>query len=314
MNALLWKGVSDFLFIKNRIPFRTLYDEFGIIWPLILPYDYSNVTRDDGLISLDIIAEESRKRIKEIKKSISPKEDVFDYILKLIKPKKTISCQFHNKKELVSLGEFAFWIGHLKLESKIVFDENKLLAFSENEVSLKETSVLILGLKSINYSIDFIEYYKKIFIDRLLIEYNIVDLKEQNDNSISCKYIVDFLKYELESSNETNYFQNRSIEILELLRNVFPNKDSYSTRVVNNSFMDIELPYDPSYKSIKNNLLPLDYLVQVNSLVNNLFIYKIRPDSWEVYISKVIEHREKYNYALTEVIKGFQEIFQKKRL
>lgn len=312
LNALLWKGVNDFLFIKNKESFRTLHNEFGIIWSLILPYDYSNVTGDDGLLSLDIIAEESRNRIQEIQKSISPKEDVFEYVLRWIKSKNNISCQFHNKKEIVALGEFAFWVGHLNLESKVIFDEKKLLTLSDKEVSLKDISVLLLGLKSISFSSDFIDNYKKLFISRLIDEYSIVDLKEQDNNHISCKYIVDFLKFEFEDSTEKNYFQNKSTEILELLRNVFPNKDSYSTRAVNNAFMDIELPYDPSDKNIKHNLLPLGYLVQINGLINSLFIYQFRPDSWEIYTSKIIENREKYNYALTEIIKGFQEYFRRK--
>lgn len=311
LNALLWKGISDFLFIKNKEPFETLYDEFGTIWALVLPYDYANVTGDEGLIPSNILSEDFSIRIKEIKNSISPKEDVFEYILRWISFKDNISCELCDKKELVALGEYTFWIGHLNLEANIVIDEHVLLALFDNEVSLRDISVLLLGLQSMNFSADFIDNYKKLFVSRLIEEYSIVDLKENHENHISCRYIIDYLKYELEEVKEENHLQNKSTEILELLRNVFPDKSSYSTKAVNNSFMDIELPYDPSKKNIKHNLLPLGYLVQVNSLINSLFIYQFRPDSWETYISKIVENREKYNYALTEVIKGFQEYFRK---
>ncbi|WP_405226362.1 hypothetical protein [Dokdonia sp. Asnod1-B02] len=312
LNALLWKGVSDFLFIKNKEPFQTLYDEFGSIWALVLPYDYANVTGDEELILSNILSEDVSIRIKEIKNSISPKEDVFEYVLRWISSKDNISCELCDKKEFVALGEYSFWVGHLNLETNIVIDEHELLTLFDSEVSLKDISVLLLGLQSINFSTDFINHYRNLFVSRLMEEYSIVDLIESNDNHISCKYIIDYLKYEFEEEKEKNYLQNKSTEILEILRNAFPDKDSYSVNAVNNSFLNIELPYDPSDKNIKHNLLPLSYLVQINGLINSLFIYQFRPDSWEEYIYKIIENREKYNYALTEVIRGFQEYFRKK--
>lgn len=312
LNALLWKGVSDFLFIKNKEAFETLYDEFGTIWALVLPYDYANVTGDKGLIPQNLLSEDFKIRIKEIKNSISPKEDVFDYILRWIGSKDNISCELYDTKQLVALGEFAFWIGHLNLQSNIVFDESVLLTLSSKEVTLKDISVLLLGLQTISYSTDFIDKYKKIFISRFLEDYDIVDLKEGNDNSISCRYIIDFLKYEFEHSEEKNYFQNRSNEILELLRNAFPNKDSYSTKAVNNSFMDIEFSHDPTERNTKRNFLPLNYLVQINSLMNSLYIYQFRLGSWETFVSKIMDNRESYVEALVIIIKSFQEYFKKR--
>jgi hypothetical protein len=312
LKALLWKGVHDFVFIKNNKPFSKLYNKYKSFWELVLPYDYSEVTEKDILSSLEIIPQNIIDEISEIKKEFSPKKDVFNYIKEWLHIKNKVSIILNTEKDIGSLGEFTFWIGYLQIDLNIELDNNQIIPFLDSRTSLNNFSVLLLGLQTIGYSNKFINSLKFKFKKRFFKEFNVLGFTE-TDEEVKCEYYINFLKFgQEEGENEDNIFHNRSIEIIELLRKSYPNKESYATQLVSPMLAQLEMPYDPSVKKIKKNYLPLDYLVQINNLVNNIFVYEFRPDSWEMYTSNILEKRKVYYELLEEIVKGFQEYFKKK--
>ena len=311
LKALLWKGVYDFIFIKNNKPFFQLYNKYESIWELILPYDYAEVTEKDLFSSLKAIPENVRNEVDSIRKGISDKKDVFKYIINWFSQINTISINISSRNEIGSLGQFAFWVGYLKTDLEINLDIKSVSLFIDDKTKIEDLSTLILGLENINYSNSFLIDLKAKFKEKLINEFNILIFNE-TDNEISCKYFIDYLKFEEKDKEESNIFHDKSIQILNLLRKSFPKKQKYSTSVDSPILAKLNLKYDPSIKSIDKKNLPLDYLVEINVLMNSLLIYQFRPESWEEYASKILERRKKYCNLLETAVKSFQDYFKKR--
>ncbi|AWM13258.1 hypothetical protein DI487_04855 [Flavobacterium sediminis] len=311
-NALLWKGIYDFIFIKNKVVFDTLYNNYRGLWNFIIPYDYSEVT-SGALHDLfkEYIPKEVNENIEKIQSQFTPKEDVYEYVKIWLENKKSFNSECFLDTDLSSLGRFLFWISHLKLNDKVKVNLNKdniIKLIQANNTSLGNISELILGL----------EYYKS--YDKLLLDiktyaisnlrsrYNIINLDIQEH--IECVYFYNPVDFEDNSNSGNNFFNDRTMEIIDLLRNVFPFKEKYNIVGIGKNFFGINMPYDPSEKSIENKNLPIPYLVQINVLINNLYLYQYRYESWSKYIEAIQAKRNKYNELSSKLINSFSDYFR----
>lgn len=309
-DALLWKGIYDFIFFKNIKIFNSLYIEYKGLWSFILPYDYSGVT--DGSIH-DLFKEhfpkEVNNRIRYFQNKFSDKEDIYEYILLWLQKSKTIRLEVKNSFDIALLGRFVFWLSHLNLEKEIIFNHEDLLKIIEKDnVTIENISELILGLKLYNYKEVFVNKLEREVLDKLRKRYSIISLEVSNN--IDCIYFYNILEYSEDSDSENNYFHGKSNEIVKILRNIFPFKDKYNIRGVGKTLFGLDMPYDPSQKNIVRKNLPIPHLVQINSLINNLYSFVHRPNSWEDYNKLVLDNRRTYNLLSGVLIRDFMSYFK----
>jgi hypothetical protein len=310
--ALIWKGVKDYIFIKNIDKFNLLYEDYSGFWTFLIPYDYSNIS--DGSLH-DIFKEhfptEVNEKIKNIQSDFSTKEDVYEYVTKWLTPKGKVSVLKSNETDLKHLGEFSFWLGHLKLDISLSLNEEEIVEiFRAHKISNRDASLVLLGIQSYNYkSKTFISELIDILIDHIRKEFSIINL--DINNQIDCTYFYNIIEFEIDSEQEGDFFNKRSMEIIDLLRNIFPYKDKYSIKGTGSSFFGLTLPYDPSNKSIERKNLPVSLLVQINVLIVNLFSFQFRCNSWSEYSQLVYKRRTIYNGLSTTLINHFIDYFRK---
>ncbi|NIJ46588.1 hypothetical protein FHR24_003078 [Wenyingzhuangia heitensis] len=310
--ALIWKGVKDYIFIKNIDNFNILYKDYAAFWTFLIPHDYSDVT-DGSLheIFKEYMSADVNDKIKNIQSNFSPKEDVYDYVLKWLSTKLQISILEEKETDLIHLGEFFFWVGYLKLKVSLSINEEEILKiFSSNNISVKNASFLLLGIQFYNYnSKEFISKLQEILIKHIRKKYNIINLKI--NDLVDCTYFYNLIEFEIDSEIVNNFFNNRSMEIIHLLRNIYPHKEKYSIRGTGSSFFGINLPHDPTIKNIERKKLPIPFLVEVNILIANLYSFQFRCDSWIDYSKKIYEKRITYNTLCTKLTSSFVHYFRK---
>ncbi len=311
-NALLWKGVYDFIFVKNKPLFDTLYEDYKGFWNFLIPYDYSGVT--GGAIHelfKEHIPEEVNEEIEKLQSQFTPKNDIYEYVKNWLVNKKTISSKCIDDSDIYSLGRFLFWIGHLKLSDnvKISLIENDVIKLIQNNnTPLENVSELILGLEYFKLYDNLLSNLKSHIIPILRDKYNIINLYIQKE--IECTYFYSPVKHEESNDSDGNFFNERTMEIIDLLRNIFPFKERYSVVGRGKTFFGIEMSYDPSEKNIENKNLPIPYLVQINVLINNLYSYQYRQNNWSEYVASLKYKREKYNELSSNLISSFINYFR----
>lgn len=306
-NALLWKGVSDFIFQKNIKTFDTLYNDYKGFWDLLLPYDYSEVMKGSFHNSISsFFPDDANENIKKLIAQFSPKVDVFEYLNKWLNNKNVLSVTNTIPQDINHLGNFLFWIGYLKFNTKIqVIIDEKLITNLTKNISIEESSILILGLKYYNYeSKEFLNKLEQKNINRLREKFNITYLKI--NKKISCTYFYDLINFKDSDTTGENIFNKMSMDILDILRNIFPFKSKY--KIQGKNILDFE--YTDSSKNIKRKNLPIQYLVQINVLINNLYSYQFRPTTWQEYSLLIKDKRDTYSEFGSSLINAFVEYFR----
>ena len=317
-NALLWKGIYDFVFEKNIEQFDTLYEKLKSGWYLGLPYDYSETMGD----SLRNLFTNNKPQIIEffdkVASEFSAKNEIYCHIIKwLINNKNINSIKLIDNNDIYALGTFCFWINHLKLKESVLFEINntKLLELYSNTASIENLSELILGLKHYEYQNDIVSQLTEKTISLLRKKYSIVYMNVGDE--VSCLYIHDIINYDKiskEFEDSKNIFNDMSVRILELLRKLYPFCKKYNAKCIGlNSFNsqkgDLQ-SYDPTLKHISNTNLPIEHLVQINSLIISLYNYSHRPETWEEYINECRSLRNDYYNLCNSLIELFVKYFK----
>ena len=190
---------------------------------------------------------------------------------------------------------------------KVGFIEGDVLHLIKSKnFSLKSISELILGLSYYASHKDLLFDLKTFALSNLRTKHSIIDLNVQED--ISCTYFYNVIEYETNSEQEQNILNKKSMEIIDLLRNIFPFKNKYGVVGKGKTFFGINMPYDPTEKNIERKNIPIPYLVQINVLIQNLFSYQHRHDNWSDYVKAIESKRKKYNEISSLLVKSLSLI------
>ncbi|MFA9189546.1 hypothetical protein [Flavobacterium magnesitis] len=313
-NTLIWKGIYDFIFIKNIKPISKLHSEFKSSWSSLVPFDFTNNERENGIFGIleSYYPEEKKGYIKGIHKDFTHKLVIYEYVTIFLSEIEFIKSNILNLNDIKSLGEVNFWISELKLSITTIIDEEDLSRILDTSLSLKDFSILLFGLQLNNYNSLYVIEIKNKFIDRIRKEYNILFFSETK--KIECKYFYDPIEYDEKVIKEGDYLNSTSMEIIDLLRFAFPNKEVYSTKGIGFNFFGIEMPYDPTLKEIPISNIPTPFLVTNNALISNLYNYQFKPENWNEYVDCVVQKREKYIVRLFQLIQKFEEYFKNKNI
>lgn len=310
ITALIWKGMYDFIFINNINPIKELYSEFKENWSYNVPFDFANDERANGVFVIlqQYYNEEKIQKINEINKQFKSKNTIYNYVKEFLKNKSILDTNVLTSLDVKSLGEVNFWISELKLNIKTIINEDQLLEKLDIALSLKDYSILLFGLQLNDYNPLYVQRIKKLFIEKLRKENNILFLEETE--RIDCKYFFDPIDFDDQNNSKGNFMNNASMKIIDLLRFAFPNKEIYSIKGIEYAFFGIEIAHDPSHKEIPISNLPNPYLVANNALIGNLFNYQFKPDNWGDYVFIVNQNREKYSELVLSLIYKFEEYFK----
>lgn len=318
LSSLLWKGVYSYIFEKNITAFEKLRTLLKNGWYLGLPLDFSGVMEGESIFTKlqHLFPENINQKIIEIQKEFTEKELVFQYVIDWLNNQHKISITINNKAELEAFVEFLFWKNYLNLNVEVDLNKEEILFLAKNQKDIeKELSLLLFSIQTKDeYDTIFIEELKTITIELVRKKYNVISFKDL-ETTIDSIYFYNILEYENKNNNFYLDINGLSVELLDLFRYIFPEKEIYSTKgIFPVSSMGIELKYDPSEKKIRKSNLPIPYLLTLNQLTLNLFNLKYQYSYWIDYINKINERRNLYNQLNRTLIKAFTEFFKTKNI
>lgn len=311
-NALIWKGMHDFIFDKNIVPISKLYDQLKEHWSYYVPFDFANNERKNGIFGIleGFFSEEKTQGIRDIQNEFTSKHIVYDYVKEWLKNESCIEAKIFDSLDLKSLGEINFWVYELKLNVEIVFNENDLINKLDHALSLKDFSILLFGLQLNEYNDISLAEIKNKFIHRLRRENNILVFNDGKD--VECEFFYDPIEFDEKSNHSGDFLHSITMKIIDLLRFAFPDKEKYSTKGLGITFFGIEMPYDPTNKAIPIENIPNSYLVTHNAMVGNLYNFQFKPTDWNHYVLLLVEKRQKYIELTSILIQKFEEYFKDK--
>jgi len=301
--ALLWAGVRFYL-TDNQLIFEEAYTKFGDAWYLLTDVYFGKSFDQEAYVGMDIFSDEIRQFSKESNQKLKSKDRAFDFV------KQTITLGITPKNAPVTgpgwfaYGVFLFWCKQLDLIQQVpVFPDNIYVeAFVVCET--EELATLMLGMYHHPELDIFRLNHSDVFIEKIRRSHLIPRLTFSNDE-IELVYLIDIL------DDGANFNLNdRSVEIIDLLRRAFPEKRKFTARGSGHRLDILPSDHDLTEKSISVDSLLLEEWVGLNSTLINLFDYKNRPADWDEYHDKLREWEQGAVVLIKEFNDSFQQYFK----
>lgn len=310
LKSLVWKGISDFI-ERNKEILNRAVAHFGRGWVAVVNVDIAKALEGDEIRSIhSLFSEEQRKVAHDINAQLEGRQDIYAHCISWIGTVKQIVIDPVTEEDFRGLASFIFWTDKLGASNLDISISKQSIVDGFKKHTLDALSHTLFALQINPQLRPAHQDALQIFLDRFFVSHNVISLNDTN-NEIVCQYFFNIL--ENQNNYDTgNFIHDRSIQIINQLRLAYPNKDTYGTDGYGHKFSFIPNMHDDSYKRIPKRNLPLDYLVEVNSIFINLFDYGTRRSTWVEYVNQVIERRVIQIDILEESINSFAAYHRKK--
>lgn len=301
-NALLWKGIYEYMMKSNLDTFNEAYQLYGKAWYLLLDF----ILTKDKLLDSDFLlknkTEEFLQKNNELKNQLTNKQEIYVYCKSWLNKLQNINITPINTSDWKSFGEFVYWSSTLKINLPINIKDDSFVAFfKEYPDAVEEQAVVLLGLKTANYKIKLIELLESHFVDNLRMKLNVIYFNKKK-NEIDSYYIYDITSKNPNRGKSTSELNALSMTLIDLMRKGFPEINIYKTRCYGHNMLGVELDYDDSIKNISRDNLYIDFFIHLNVIFRNIFTYSTRPNSWKEYVS-IIQENRKLNLSALKIFK-----------
>lgn len=315
--ALSWKGIFDYVNKDNIHVLNEFYSTYGGAWSLFLNLDLSDSEKEDALFRMieifhkeEKLQEKAKQIYNDLNRKLSPINESNQYCISWLTNNSNFPNSGKSDKDWQSFGEFLFRLTLIDIATiKIKINSEALFQFFDSSDSVNSMSAVLLGLKEYGLSSEIdIKSLETVFNNKLRKHYNITRL-EISDVKVLTNYFFDIVGFE---SDETvkNPFHNRTLEIQNLVRKAFPDKQEYEIQGFGHNFLELENMPDDTYKCMPKKNLPISMATEKVRLVINLFNNIHRLKSWQEYVDLLLQNRTVIIDALISLKKGLVTYFK----
>lgn len=312
--ALIWKGIYDYVFVDNYTIFNKCQTLYGST--LFLNLDFSGIRQENALadifksfIDKEEDQEEAIKKYENINKELASIDDAYKYCIRWVNTDLVYPLKGVDDRDWNACGEYLFRLSlFTHIVTSINIDSDELKSYINKTNSVESIAAILLGLKSSNLvpSIDT-EHLEHEFRNKIREYYNIVNL-EISEKKVNTKYFFDFIDFDPDESVK-NPFHDRTLEIQGLMRKAFPLKKEYEIKGYGYDLLKLS-DHDDTYKCMPRNNIPVKLLVEQNVLINNLYNYSLRLETWQEFVDRLVENRKVLLLALESIRKGLVLYFK----
>lgn len=210
--------------------------------------------------------------------------------------------------ELEAAGKLLFWNSYLGTGMAVKYTSEEIKAVVE-PCSLRSVSRLLFGLHNHNDDTRALALeIEGAFLEKLQRQYKIPVVNRTKD-SIQVHFILDLYS----DFNHENAAHFRKLEIIHLLRYGTPYLKKHGAKGYGHklSFLPDNIDSSEGNIPIENN--PIDYLVQMNSLLFNLFLFDKRPSSWTAFVVRVLDTRKEVLLYWEDLIQSLEKYYKQGR-
>jgi hypothetical protein len=299
--SLLWAGIDEYL-NSNQELLTQAYTQLGDSWVVLIDLYFGETNAIGKLFeSSDFIDPTFKHIAKDINSKFSNKDDIFKYIKLFLIKTPLPSSKPKSSEDWSSCGQLSFWLNKLNDQSvnyEIVSELDYKYAFETLDVNTLAS--LMCGMTYQQKTIELKYKYLNYFTEKLRLRYSIPELIIRDDE-VRANYIIDINQ----NDEDNKSFNDRSMEIISLLRKAFPEKTKYSTQGYGHRLPLLGLPFDGTHKEILSENVPLEQWVEINTIIRKRFEYSQLPTNWEDFNKKL----NLWESELVDIIKQFNESF-----
>ena len=297
LRSLLWLGIKEYC-DENMDLIRSIYDEFGSGWWMLLNYDISDAMPGEDLVSNsgEMFSDDHKRRIEKFRAQQSSKERVYKYIRKWLSGLVNEPNNPESDSDWEGLAETIFWSGRLSANLHIAqWVDNIDLEKTKDTLSVSILADIALGLYTLrpNGFDDWFKNNRQCIVDRFRQEAKTL-IVEDDGKTAKAHFIVDLAHNQKdEKGNHVTILNDQAVERLWVLRKVFPDRESFATQGYGHQISQLETPYgDPTVKDAPIRNLPIPWLANINAKFLSLASYNFRPETWADYANQLFNLRQ----------------------
>ncbi|NIJ52463.1 hypothetical protein [Dyadobacter arcticus] len=297
-SAFIWKGVYDYLLINKGLLY-TVVDRFGDAWYMLVDLYHGNTYNPQTVLEFFVNGRQDLLEfINDVNSRLTDKNEVFVYCSKLFDSVSVPQIIPQTENDWRAFGEVLFWSGNVPNSSNkgiAVRESDFAVAFSE--IGLETLAKLMLGMYYYSPNLNTIrEKLAVTFTNRLRRQFNILLLTI--DDEVSVNILYDFLR-----DKDSLMSQHQGIvNILEILRNAFPDKSKFRTQSHGHRLSTVPLDFDDSRKEVSVTSLPLSEWVNINATTRRLIEFELRPEGWREFIDELLT----WESEVMKILKNFE--------
>lgn len=296
--SLIWAGIRNYIYINTTV-LNECYDAYGDSWMLMIDIFHGNTFSTQNLLDSLPFNNDYKKSSISFNARMTSKQLVYGYIETFFNTVNLPPTKPVTAIDWEGFGSTLFWLKNTSNVAKSVIEipsENLETAFET--LGLKRLSKLMLGMYYYSpYYNNLRQNFSHHFISRLQEEFRVAHVVITDE--ISVDYIIDILSRDENRSNN-----DLSMEILDLLRDAFPDKKKYDAIGHGHRLQLIALPHDDTQKGITIENFPLDNWVNINGTTNKLYSFTHRPKDWQKYHNLI----DAYEKSIDSILKEFNTI------
>ncbi len=304
--ALIWEGVSRYE-LRNEKTILSAMEQYGSSWWCICDTAIGMGPGYENKL-FDALASLPNSNLEPI--PLTSKEDVFSclkaWAKTVLPPEKP-----NRPQEWAAVGEVSYWISHCDTSGKLRESILTLLPESiDEDFDMENLCSFVSGRSRIgdaafnDWQTSHSETLRNRFIEHTKSLALFDDGKE-----VKVLFAIPIADSVLEDSSENADWHGQTMRRIRILRDLYPNHETYSAQSVGLEFFIGQIGYDPTKKEIPVESLPNKRNVEVNSIFANLASYRhLRVDHWKDYVGAAYNYRRAVSDCFRKLHRGWSKL------
>jgi len=318
IKTMLWLDVKRYV-EQNIETIDGLIKKYGNGWISLMPIDVSGLIQP-GEITIErfisvlpnIREDDIKAEVERVKQSLTSLEIDYEATDLLISNGEFPISIPDGDNRWSTFGYSLFWLAKLDCKIELSFSKEQM---NENMLigDIKSKAQAIRGLFEQNY-IQFCDKARDILSSRIIEDYCVLNL-EVTEDYVKCFFFPPVYNEEqLDSHPKFNFNHYWKMRVLELLDNMYPEKEYINVRLVGvDVFQDIGIEAMDHEVNIQKKNRPSMWITEINSWEKSRIDYSYRPDSWKEYLKEVDDIRQIAWTLIVETIGYIEFLYKKNR-
>jgi GTPase SAR1 family protein len=312
IRCLLWAGAKKYI-EDNWDQVEASRILFGPAWHFIMDLNFAGEEAPsiEGWWNNlgDLIPDEKRTEIEKIRKSQTPKANVFEMAISFINNTNEQPLPPITVQDWTALPETLYWAYRFDLSEKFLeWIPIEQLKSAINDLSLKVLSEIFLGiyLSAPDKYFMIVDEVRLAIENRLAQELDIISLVEKDDVlSIHFLTFPDEKGFEVGNKQKEYSVHDRTIERIQIVRQIFPHFSKYGSQGYGHQIPEIGVEHDDSTKNgIEKKQLVPKWPIRLNGITTGIVQYYLRIEKWADYFHQILTIRQQVVDCLSPLPDG----------
>jgi len=311
--ALVWEGINRYQ-QENQKAIDAAWAQYQQGWWMLCDV---NVGSDSGPSQdlRQLLADVIKREIPTVQ--LSDKQRVFSPLRTWASTATPPNEHLSTRQELIDLADTAFWLRRANADG-LLRDSVRRSSTPQvlpEDMSSSEMAQLVSGLY-VPDDVGLAEWHRSHYealTQRFTEDTNSITVLD--DGSDATVLFPVLLPSAAGGSPDDTDLHAHAMRRVTQLRHLLPMRAQIGSRGVGIEALASLLPHDPTQKLIPSDRLPLSRSVEANSTFLNLVSYRLeRADSWQAYVSAVLQFRAKTAAMLRGLHRAWGRLVERPRV